>query len=116
MFRVRYIAVIAIFLCPFVGNAQSNDEEIKERLAGKTIVTDMNNAEFKLRRNGKITGKAGPNQTIKFTGAWTIRGGKFCRTFSEPESFEGTECQNISFGDGTVTITGRNGPVIWNIE
>jgi len=89
----------------------ATDAEIKQRLAGKTISNDI--AEFSFRRNGRITGKAGD---LKFKGAWTARNGKFCRTFSEPEEWAGTECQPIEFGSGTVTITGRNGPILYNMK
>lgn len=53
---------------------------------------------------------------MKFEGAWDIRDGKWCRTIKEPASFAGTECQAITLGDSVITITGRNGPVDWQIK
>lgn len=92
------------------------DADLKATLSGKTIVSEENNAEFKLRRNGRLTGKAGTNQQVEFSGAWTIRDGRFCRTIQKPESWAGTECQAIELGQGTVTINGRNGPIQYVIK
>lgn len=92
----------------------ADDAAIAKKLSGKTILHEA--AEFKIRRNGRLTGKAGPKRDIVFKGAWAIRNGKWCRTFTEPEQWAGTECQPIEFGNGTITITGRNGPQVWQIK
>jgi len=104
------IVSLALALCAGQGAADA-DANIKKQLSGKTIVSG--DAEFSFRRNGRITGKF---KKTKFKGAWTARGGKFCRTFTEPEAWVGTECQPISFGNGTVTITGRNGPIEYTFK
>lgn len=104
----------AVLVMMTATQAMASDEAIKKTLAGKSIVNE--GSEFKLRRNGGITGKAGPNRDIIFKGAWAIRDGKWCRTFTEPKSFAGTECQPMELGDGTITITGRNGPQVWKIK
>lgn len=86
-------------------------EAITKAISGKTIFNDS--AEFKVRKNGKLTGKAGKT---KFKGAWAIRKGKWCRTFTEPKKWAGTECQPAKLSGNTITITGRNGPQVWKIK
>ncbi len=85
-------------------------DAVMKALSGKTIVSPT--AEFKLRKNGRLTGKAG---SLKFKGSWTVRDGDFCRTLTEPKQWAGTECQPTKLGDGTVSITGRNGTNVWKI-
>ncbi len=92
----------------------ADDAALTSALAGKTISSGK--AVLKVRKNGRLSGKVGPNGDVKFEGAWTIRDGKWCRTIKEPASFAGTECQAMTLGDGVITITGRNGPVDWQIN
>lgn len=106
----KIMAAVTIAFCGTAALSNS-DDDIKKRLAGKTIVSGE--AQFSFRRNGRITGSF---RDTKFKGAWTARDGKFCRTLTEPEAWVGTECQPISFGEGTVTITGRNGPIEYTFK
>lgn len=113
--KILFVFGASAFLSVFFATqAVATDADIKKALAGKTIVNE--GSEFKLRKNGGLTGKAGPKRDVIFKGAWAIRDGKWCRTFSEPESFAGTECQTLVLGNGTVTITGRSGPQTWEIK
>ncbi|MBT8152501.1 hypothetical protein KMP13_01030 [Epibacterium ulvae] len=92
----------------------ASDDAAKAAVAGKTITSGK--AVLKVRKNGRLTGKVGPNGDVTFEGAWDIRNGKWCRTITEPASFAGTECQAMTLGDGVITISGRNGPVDWQIK
>lgn len=93
--------------------ADQTDNIIKA-VSGKTLVNET--AEFKVRKNGRLIGKAGSKGQVKFKGAWAVRDGKWCRTFTEPAEWAGTECQTATLGDGTITIVGRNGPGVWQIK
>lgn len=90
----------------------ASSDPITQAISGKTIVSE--NAQFTMGTNGSLNGETSGGTTFK--GAWTVRDGQFCRTISEPASFVGTECQKAELGDGTITITGRNGPIVYSIE
>ena len=86
-------------------------EKVRQAIAGKTLV----HGKFKVKahRNGRLTGSDGSR---KFKGAWTIKEGHWCRTLTEPKEAAGTLCQITKLGDGTLTITGGNGPKVWEIR
>ncbi len=88
-------------------------DPITAAVSGKTIVSG--NTKFSIGSNGSLSG-IGPDGVTEFKGAWTVRDGKWCRTFTEPATFAGTECQEAVLGDGTITITGRGGPTVWAIQ
>lgn len=113
MKKLFWVACVSALVTSF-GTVQVQADQtdaIMKAISGKTIVSET--AEFKLRKNGRLTGKAG---AVKFKGAWTVRDGKFCRTMTEPPEWVGTECQPTKLGDGTVAITGRNGTTVWKIK
>ncbi len=90
----------------------ASTDPITQAISGKTLVNSA--FEFTAGSNGSFIGKT-PGGT-EFKGAWTVRDGQFCRTLTEPASFVGTECQDAELGDGTITISGRNGPAIYTIQ
>ena len=96
------------------GTQQSSapTDPLTNAISGKTIVSETFQAT--LGSNGSFNGKT--TDGMVFKGAWTVRNGQFCRTLTEPERFVGTECQNAELGDGTVTITTRRGPVVYQIN
>lgn len=107
------IVFVSLF---FAATPLSAADPITEAISGKTVKAERGDT-VKFHKNGRLTGKVGPKQDIKLLGAWTIRDGRYCRTIKEPESFAGTACQDITLnGDGTVTIFGTNGPIVWTIQ
>ncbi len=115
MFKFVMSSAFTLVLAAAVpSSALASDADIKAALAGKTITSGK--SVIKIRKNGRMTGKVGKNGDVKIEGAWAIRDGKWCRTIKEPQSFSGTECQTLSFGDGTVSFTGSRGTSEWVIK
>lgn len=117
--RFLYFSVVAssVFLSACAEQpkiATDTVDPITAAISGKSLVRD--DAVFDVGSDGSLTGKGGPGMATEFKGAWAIRDGKWCRTFTEPASFAGTECQPADLGDGTITITGRAGPMVWQIQ
>lgn len=115
MHKVFVTRILAVGLATALSTpATASDDALKATLAGKTIT--MEKSVIKMRKNGRMTGKVGPNGDVKLEGAWAIRDGKWCRTIKLPESFAGTECHTVVLGDGTVSFTGSRGTSNWVIK
>lgn len=84
-------------------------DPITDALAGKTLVAP--GQEITAQPDGRLTGKVGKNLDVDLEGTWEIKDGKWCRTLSKPKGAAGSACQDLSIGDGTVTIVGTRGPV-----
>lgn len=115
---VRYIlistACLAVAACQSTNEAAQVDP-LTAAISGKTLVSE--GGEFTLGSNGSLTGMSGPNRDTEVTGAWEIRDGRYCRTITQPERLAGTACQDITLNDdGTVTIDGINGPVVFALR
>ena len=113
---MRKSILIACVFAPTAGfgtvQAQADQtEKVWKAVSGKTLVNGK--PKFKAHRNGRLTGSSG---STKFKGAWTIRDGSWCRTITEPKEAAGTLCQQTVLGNGTITITGGNGPDVWQIK
>lgn len=112
----RFMATVVSSVCAAICATALAADPITDAISGKTV-KDPQGSTIKFARNGGLTGKVGPKQNVALEGAWTIRDGKFCRTLQKPERIAGTACQDITVhGDGTVTIVGTNGPVVWTIQ
>lgn len=107
----------AVFFCGALCAAPAlAADPITDAISGKTVKAERGDT-VKFHKNGRLTGMIGPQQDIELLGAWTIRDGRYCRTIEKPASFAGTACQDITVnGDGTVTIDGTNGPIVWTIQ
>ncbi|MEM6460429.1 MAG: hypothetical protein AAF724_00775 [Pseudomonadota bacterium] len=66
--------------------------------------------------DGTLTGKVGENLDVDLAGTWEIRNGEWCRTLTQPAGAAGSACQQLTLGDGVVTIVGSNGPVEYTLE
>ena len=75
-------------------------------IVGKTL-TSTEGVTAKLSADGRITGSFGEDGVID--GVWEMRDGKYCRTLSQPPSFAGTECQNVTITDNTVEFESPTG-------
>ena len=102
------IGALVFTAAPTVAGA----DPITTAIAGKSITSA--GAVIKLRKNGKLSGTM--KNGTKLAGAWTVRDGKFCRTLTAPEAAAGTACQQAVLGNGTITITGKQGPIVWEIK
>lgn len=84
-------------------------------LAGKTLVGEV--ARIDVHADGTLSGAVGPDLNIPVEGAWEIRNGQWCRTFTTaPEALMGTSCQEARLNDdGTLWVSGVNGPSTFEI-
>lgn len=109
--RSLFTAICVASVTPAI----AQDDALKKALSGKSLLAP--NAQLKLARNGKLSGAVGKDLKVALEGAWTVRDGKFCRTLELPAHLVGTECQKaVLNADGTVTIDGVRGPVIYQIK
>mgnify|MGYP001099742383 CR=1 FL=1 len=91
-------------------------DPITQAISGKRLVADRGDY-INVGANGSLTGMVGPNQSVALEGAWVIRNGQWCRTLTAPSSLAGTDCQDATLnGDGTLTIDGVNGPIVFAIQ
>ncbi|MEM1076067.1 MAG: hypothetical protein AAF665_20000 [Pseudomonadota bacterium] len=105
-----------VFLITCVAAPTFAADPITDAISGKTVKASRGD-RVTFAKNGRLTGMVGPNQDIELLGAWTIRDGRYCRTLQKPQAAAGTKCQDITVnGDGTVTIDGTNGPIVWTIQ
>jgi len=94
----------------------ASSDPITQAISGKRLVADRGDY-LDVGANGSVTGMVGPDQTVSLEGAWQIRNGQWCRTLTKPAQLAGTSCQDATLnGDGTVTIDGANGPIVWAIQ
>lgn len=89
-------------------------DPITEALSGKILVAP--GQEITAHADGRLIGKVGQNLDTDLVGAWEIRDGQWCRTLTEPAAAAGTACQDITLGDGVVTIVGGNGPIEYSLN
>lgn len=121
--NVKFAFTIGIFgvlsACNQTMNSTAVNPEadpITQAISGKRLVADRGDF-IDVNANGILTGMVGPDQSNRLAGAWEIRNGQWCRTLTEPAALAGTSCQDASLnGDGTVTIDGVNGPIVWAIQ
>lgn len=111
---VMFSTVLALGACQANTTATEVDP-LTAAVSGKTLVSE--GGEFRVGRDGTLTGAVGPNRDTEVTGAWAIRDGQWCRTLTAPARLAGTACQAMTLnGDGTVTIDGVSGPVVYAIR
>ncbi|WP_282095586.1 hypothetical protein [Epibacterium ulvae] len=111
---VSTIALATVVALTSTAPVLASDAELKSALAGKTLTNGK--AVIKVRKNGRMTGKVGPNGDVKLVGAWEIRDGKWCRTIKEPKGIAATKCQPMKLSGNTLTIDGDNGPQAWTVK
>lgn len=86
-----------------------SDAEITQRLSGNRIT--VNNMILEIGPDGSLVGTLAGGGPI--AGSWSIQNGQWCRTFVEPSSSAGTECQDLVVEEETMTVTTANGPQTW---
>ncbi|SCZ57170.1 hypothetical protein SAMN04488118_10338 [Epibacterium ulvae] len=108
-------------VCAFVASISvptslaASDAQLAAALADKTLI--YRKAAIKTARDGRMTGKVGPQGAWRLDGAWEIKDGKFCGTVKRPVAFAGTRCSNMELTRDSMTISGFNGnPVKWKIQ
>jgi hypothetical protein len=111
---ILFSTVLALAACQ-ANTTASEVDPLTAAVSGKTLVSE--GGEFQVGSNGALSGAIGPNRDTAVAGAWAIRDGQWCRTLTEPARLAGTACQAMTLnGDGTVTIDGVNGPVVYAIR
>ena len=101
------LSVLALVACTETTSTEPADP-IVEAISGKTLSNQ--NGDIKVGSDGRLSGKVGQNRDIDVAGTWESKGGRFCRTLTEPENLAGTECQAIiQNSDGTITVSSSNG-------
>ncbi|MEM8956460.1 MAG: hypothetical protein AAGC86_01475 [Pseudomonadota bacterium] len=105
---------IICLVCLSLAATSVRADPVTEALAGKTLVAPGQN--ITTHADGTLTGKVGENLDIDLIGTWEIRDGQWCRTLSQPAAAAGSACQDITLGDGVVTIVGSRGPVEFAIQ
>ncbi|MCK0143576.1 hypothetical protein [Aliiroseovarius sp. F20344] len=100
-------------LCAFLGLttdvlAQSDTQDpLYHDLAGKSFVGKTGLA-IKLETDGTISGG---NDKFQFGGSWTIEGGKYCRTLTEPtpEPMRTSGCLDVQIDGDQATLISEDG-------
>ena len=89
-------------------------DEITKALAGKTLIAP--GQEITAHSDGRLIGKVGKNLETDLVGTWEIKNGQWCRTLTQPKAAAGRACQDLTLGDGVVTIEGSRGPVEFTLN
>jgi hypothetical protein len=114
--RLLIAACTALLLgaWPAITTASSIDE-LTAAVSGKTLITET--SEIQVGSDGALTGKVGQNLDTELSGTWEIRDGQWCRTITAPARLAGSACQAMTLNnDGTVTIDGANGPIVYTVR
>lgn len=103
------VALLGIGACTDTGV----EDPLVAALSGKSIKNG--GTVIDIVEDGTFTGTSGNGDT--FSGTWEIIGGQWCRTIDPPSPLaaQGNVCQETVLGEETVTITGTNGPLVWEI-
>jgi hypothetical protein len=84
-----------------------------EQVAGKTLT--FKKSVFVIGADGSLTGKTDRGEAV--TGTWQVKGGKWCRTITEPARLAGSACQTASIKGKTLTITREDGTAVaWKMR
>ncbi|MCV6585144.1 MAG: hypothetical protein OIF47_06380 [Marinibacterium sp.] len=75
-------------------------DPLNAALSGKTLTSGS--TTIMLGSDGTISGDG-------VAGTWEIRDGKFCRTLTQPESLQGSECQTVTLDGDKATFQSPTG-------
>ena len=117
---MKKISLAAILAASVLGACATETPQatdpITQAVAGKRLVADRGDY-VDVKADGTLSGMVGPEQTEELAGTWEIQNGQWCRTLTLPANFTGSACQDATLNDdGTLTIDGVNGPVVWAIQ
>lgn len=111
-------ALVALPACEQAVNSSAVPAggSIVQAVSGKRLIVDRGDF-IDVGADGELTGMVGPDQSTAISGTWEVRNGQWCRTLVRPAPIAGTACQDATLnGDGTITIVGANGPIVWTIQ
>jgi len=108
------ISVAALATMTACMDATVTPDPITQAVSGRTLVAG--DTRLTAGANGALVGTLASGDTL--SGVWRIKGGKWCRTLTQPERFAGPEvCQGAALTDGQLVIIGSNGrPTTYVIE
>lgn len=108
---IALTAAVSLTACM---DGTNTPDPITQAVSGRTLVAGE--TRLTAGANGALVGTLAGGDTL--SGTWRIKGGKWCRTLTQPERFAGPEvCQDVALTDGQLVLIGSSGkPTTYTIE
>lgn len=112
--KYTILAMASLTAITACAEVTTTPDPITQAVSGRTLIAGE--TRLTAGANGALIGTLANGDTL--SGSWRIRGGKWCRTLTQPARFGGPEvCQDAALTDGQLVVIGSNGsPTVYTIE
>ena len=106
MKSLTILTIPALTILAACATSSADVDPLIAPIVDKTLTNSENGMTVVLGSDGSVKGG---NGDVTIEGAYEMRDGKYCRTLTLPESFAGTECQNVTITEDSVEFESPSG-------